>query len=71
MHAKVWCNESEAIIGSHLIGVFIWPGNQPGESAVVKGYNVHAWTLGGMILRAVSDLGAVDLDRFVHLLRTP
>ncbi len=55
----------------HLIDVFVWPGGQPGSSGTVQGYNVIAWSQGGMNFRAVSDLNTRELGALAGLLRSP
>ncbi|MCB8874343.1 anti-sigma factor family protein [Acidisoma silvae] len=52
----------------HLIDLFVWPGSGAASFHVVQGYNIFAWSQGGMNFRAVSDLEAGQMDRFKHLL---
>jgi len=55
----------------HLIDVFVWPGAQGASETVVQGYNVIAWSQGGMNYRAVSDLNGRELASLAALLRAP
>ena len=55
----------------HLIDVFVWPGAQAASDGEVQGYNVIAWSQGGMNYRAVSDLNRRDLASLAALLRAP
>ena len=52
----------------HLIDVYVFPGApiQVRQTAW-RGYNVVAWSVGGMVFWAVSDLEAADLARFARL----
>jgi anti-sigma factor RsiW len=56
----------------HLINVFVWPADAgragPGD-LTRDGYNLVAWTAGGMRWFAVSDLNSTELRQFAELLR--
>ena len=55
----------------HTIDLFVWPdaAGGPDETATLRGFNLRRWSRGGMSFRAVSDLGAADLDAFVRALQ--
>ncbi len=57
----------------HVINLFIWPAEAPAPVAVLsrQGYNIRAWTAGGMQFWAISDLNAADLVAFERLLLAP
>jgi anti-sigma factor RsiW len=56
---------------AHYINLFTWPGNDPGAMPQQQhGYNVRAWSAGGMNYVAISDVQAQELDNFVSLLKT-
>ena len=56
----------------HTINVFMWPSAGPGDAAprlvARNGYNLLAWSRGGVDYWAVSDLGAGDLRQLQNLL---
>lgn len=58
---------------AHAINVFVWPVRDneiPANRSITRqGFNVTTWQQEGMKYWAVSDLNAVDLKRFVELLR--
>jgi anti-sigma factor RsiW len=54
----------------HLIDLFTWPSGAGVRDAVSQnGLNVVAWTKGGMVYWAVSDLNAGELNQFAHMYR--
>ena len=56
----------------HTINVFMWPSASPGDAAprlvARNGYNLLAWSRGGVAYWAVSDLNAGDLGQLQGLL---
>jgi anti-sigma factor RsiW len=62
----------------HLVNVFVWPtssevGADSGGAAkpvAHAGYNLLAWTSGGLKYVAVSDLNAQELHRLAELIRS-
>jgi anti-sigma factor RsiW len=56
----------------HTINVFMWPSAGPGDAAprlvARNGYNLLAWSRGGVDYWAVSDLSAGDLRQLQNLL---
>jgi len=56
----------------HTINVFMWPSASPGDAAPAlvtrNGYNLLAWSRGGVAYWAVSDLNAGDLRQLQGLL---
>jgi anti-sigma factor RsiW len=57
----------------HSINLFIWPSNEARsrseKASVQQGYNLIAWSNGGMNYWAVSDLNLAELQQFVQLLQ--
>jgi anti-sigma factor RsiW len=58
----------------HVINVFVWPtasgaAERGAAPTTVHGYNVVAWTAGGMTYWAVSDLSAAELGDFASRMR--
>jgi anti-sigma factor RsiW len=56
----------------HVINLFIWPSAGPDSglaSASENGYNLVDWRQAGMTYWAVSDLNALELLDFVHLVQ--
>ena len=58
----------------HLISLLAVPASDRANSApvlrTVGGYNMLRWTEDGVFYWAISDVGTVDLDKFVQLFRT-
>jgi anti-sigma factor RsiW len=56
----------------HIVNVFMWPSASPGDVAprlvTRNGYNLLAWSRGGVDYWAVSDLNAGDLTQLQALL---
>jgi anti-sigma factor RsiW len=56
----------------HTVNVFMWPSASPGDAAprliTRNGYNLLAWSRGGVDYWAVSDLAAGDLRQLQSLL---
>jgi anti-sigma factor RsiW len=56
----------------HTINVFMWPSANPGDAAprnmARNGYNLLAWSRGGVDYWAISDLNAGDLRQLQNLL---
>ncbi len=55
----------------HVINVFIAPGEHAQKAATLQGYNTVAWTQGGLVYQAVSDLNAAELATLVQMLQSP
>lgn len=56
----------------HVVDVFVWPsdGAQPLTRRVHRGFSVLRWSDASMQYWAVSDLDAMELDRFARLWRS-
>ena len=58
----------------HIINVFVWPAPGPDSAPAAgtrQGYNLLAWTRGGMAYWAISDLNLAELQQFAALLQNP
>jgi len=57
----------------HSINLFVWPSTDSAaeseRASVHQGYNLIAWSNGGMAYWVVSDLNLAELQQFVQLLR--
>jgi len=60
--------------GHHPIDLLVWPAggaaSREPASSIRQGYNVVHWSENGMVLWAVSDLEAAQLEEFVRLWRS-
>ncbi|HKA43008.1 MAG TPA: zf-HC2 domain-containing protein [Burkholderiales bacterium] len=60
-------------VRNHIINLFAWravqPGDEPTALARARGFNIAAWSEGGLRFAAVSDVDAPDLARFAELVR--
>jgi len=58
----------------HVINVFVWPNRAAGESKELstsqEGFNLIAWSGGGMQFWIISDVNREDLNQFSKLLRS-
>jgi anti-sigma factor RsiW len=53
----------------HVINLYVWPSAEANGSFARSGYNVVAWSEGGLSYWAVSDVGAGDLREFERVYR--
>lgn len=58
--------------GKHVINLFVYPDSAAGDTAHSdgRGYNLLAWSRGGLRFVAVSDTDATELQRLAGLLRS-
>ena len=55
--------------GAHVINVFVWPAAEADKSPrllVKQGYNIGYWDRNGMSYWAVSDMNALELEKFAN-----